>query len=303
VARVLAIIDRPPADPSWKGAAAWKMIHSLAESQHEVRVLTTLAPESVACEHPRLTVTRPVRSWKAAELPRLMQAIWAYQPDIIHTFSLQPSSLWPSLAVWPWLTGITKVLPTARRWSTLFDEEDLNPKDAAFGWHTSGYGMTVISPAVRERIRAHFSGPVETVPLDLDLPEAPIQLEAGPFVLIPAAVDRWQNPQPSLHQLAAFLTKNRELSAVIVGGWGALAASERKQGWKTLSAVMAQVRLTGPLSLNELLHHARKAERLWLEPLPGESWNALVARTISGTLREGPEGSAANFLSRLYSQS
>lgn len=319
MARILAIVDRRPDDPDWKGAAAWKMIHSLAESQHEVRVLTTEDPAVIHWAHPRLTVTRPSRSWSATELPKLMQAIWSFQPEVIHSFSLRTSSLWPALSVWPWLSGLTKVLPNTRRWSTLFDSTDLQPKDATFPWHVGGHGLTVPSRAVRETLRRSFLGTIETLPLDLDVVEPMITSPSTgtiepPFALIPAPVNRWRNPWEDLRRLAEFLRQNPELKVLIVGGWGEFSPSRRKKGWLILSGVMSQVRMTDPLSLAQLLPYARTADRLWLEPLDVSSWTATVAfelarsldkevHALSGAPPPRTEGSAANFLSRLYTQS
>ena len=46
------------------------MIRALAESQHQVLVLTTLDPATIDVAHPRLTIARPAPSWRADNLPR-----------------------------------------------------------------------------------------------------------------------------------------------------------------------------------------------------------------------------------------
>ncbi len=65
MARVLVFTDRTPDDDDWKGAFAWGLIRALAESQHQVLVLTTAEPELIGVSHPRLTVGRPAPNWGA----------------------------------------------------------------------------------------------------------------------------------------------------------------------------------------------------------------------------------------------
>lgn len=282
MARILALTDRAPDDPEWKGAFAWKTIHSLAESQHEVRVVTPLSLESIAWAHPRLTVTQPVTSWMAIEIANLTRAVMTFQPEIIHTFVLKPNTLWPVLTVWPWLSGIGRVLPRAQRWSLFLDDDDERSKDAAMIWH-------------RESRR------VDNLPVDLEFPREPrTVLPYGEFTLVPAPVDEWESPREGLRRLAADLSRSPGMKAVIVGGWGKLPVSERRVGWGLLSRQLNQVHMTEPLSLDEFLNHAEQARTLWTEPLKRGSWRLKVSEAFTG---HTTGTSAANFLSRLYMQS
>lgn len=306
MAKILAIVDRAPDDLDWKGAAAWKTILSLCESQHEVRVLTPLDPETIEWSHPRLTITRPVKSWAATELPKFIQAVFLFNPDVIHTFALKPKARFAALSLWPWATGLGKLLPRTKRWSTLFDAEDLSRDDASYAWHAQGHGITVASLGARDRLREIFSGRIEALPLDLDIPHSQDLIDwrpTGPFALVPAAVADWAEPTRGLEKLRAMLLARRDLQAVIVGGWGSLGATEKRQGWVTLSPVMAQVRMVERLNLGQVMAHAKRAEFIWLDALAPDSWPALVGRRLQPD-EDAPEASAsANFLSRLYAQS
>ena len=309
MSRVLVFTDRDSEDRGWKGALIWQIILSLAESQHEVLVATPLESGRTAVTHPRLTVTRPVTSWRADQIVPLTRLLFTYQPQVIQTFALKTSRLWPALSVWPYLQGLCRTMPHVQRISTLFDEDDAITTDASFRWHQSANAVTVFSEHQRARCEHRFGRQVLVVPMEI----TPITKPPSPLrgVVVPAPVSEWHDPEGGLMRLARLCTEEQSYDVHILGGWGDWTARERKQGWLRLQKVAERVHFHPDFSLSEFATIAQTAERLWLEPLHQSSWRYLLATTL-GTQYERKmtlpgawvpsvsAGSTANSLSRIY---
>src|SRR4051812_19155891 len=121
----MVLTDRAPDDPDWKGALAWRIILSLAESHHEVLTVVPMDLERVTYTHPRLEVIRPVTSWSARHLPNLMRTLLLFKPQVIHTFALQPSRRWGPATVWPYFHAACSLIPEIKRVSTFFEESEM----------------------------------------------------------------------------------------------------------------------------------------------------------------------------------
>jgi hypothetical protein len=269
-------------------------------------VFTTEDPEKISVVHPRLTVARPAPSWGVERLPRFAQALIQFRPEVIHTFALKPTRLWPKLTLWPYLEALCQVLPGVRRVSTFFDAEDFTALD----WHRAADRWTVFSTAASEIARAHFAGPIEHVPVDevLATESSAHEGERG-FLFVPAPVSEWPEPEVQLLRLAETLHRNPEMKAWINGGWGDWGTSQRRQGWQRLSSVRERVRLIEAQSLSGLVERTRACSALWMESMRPESWRALLTSRLAqqfGRELIGGEapvlraGSTANSLSRLY---
>jgi len=309
MARVLVLTDRHPLDSDWKGAVAWNLIRSLAESQHQVLVLTTLDPETIDVTHPRLTIARPAQSWSAAALPKFLQGILLFQPEVVHTFAVKPSRLWQSLTLWPYLNKALMVLPALKRFSTLFESADLPEEDPSLSWHRGSHRNVVFSPEQKAALQRQLSRSIEVSPLEIEaLAGEPGEKTGPPYVLVPAPVGEWNNPSRDLLVLAKFLEERPELHAHVVGGWGDWPASSRRAAWSKMMPVADRLHMLEPMTLNQLMTHSRLCRALWCEPLVRDSWRELVAAQIAASLdipAHGSrpalnQGSTANFLSRLF---
>lgn len=309
MSRVLVFTDRDSEDSGWKGALIWQTILGLAESQHEVMVASPLESDRAGFTHPRLTVTRPVTSWRADQIVPLTRLLFTYQPQVIQTFALKTSAFWPALSVWPYLQGLCRTMPHLQRISTLFDEDDAATADATFRWHQSAHTVTVFSEHQRARCEQRFGRQAIVVPMEI----TPLIAQSSPLsgVIVPAPVSEWHDPQGGLLRLARFCGEDQSLNVHILGGWGDWTARQRKQGWICLQKVAERVRFHPDFSFNEFATIAQTAERLWLEPLRQDSWRYLLATTLGAkygrkmTLPGGwtpsvNAGSTANSLARIY---
>lgn len=310
MARVLVLTDRLPDDHDWKGAFTWKLILSLAESQHQVLVLTTADTEAIGITHPRLSIGRPAPSWTAQHLPKFLQGILMFRPEVVQTFALKPSKLWPAMTIWPYLNSALRVLPGVKRFSGYFEESDLSEKDPALIWHRGSHAGATFTPSLQRTLSDRFQLRSDVLPLDLELPR---QREAGDrtgAILVPAPVGEWSNPDHGLDELARFLRENPESKARIVGGWGELPLLSRREGWGHLLDVADRVKLLEPMALSEFIKEVQAASQVWMKPLGVQSWRHIVASLVAeglGRKTIGPriilnQGSTANSLSRLFSQ-
>lgn len=308
MARLAVFTDRLPDDPSWKGAYTWEIIRTLCESQHEVAVFTTENPDLITLTHSRLTVGRPAPAFTADKLPKWAQAVLAYRPEVIHTFALRKTAVWPSLTIWPYLDAVCKVLPNLKRISTMFDREDFTVAPA---WHMGADSWTVFSGELESEARRLFQGRVDVVPLDeAGLPDTPEGFEERGFLFVPAPVSEWRDRGHGLAQLADFLVRNPDVYAHINGGWGDLSLSERRRGWSALMNVAKRVKLIEPQPLDRFLGRLRAASHVWIESLPADSWRYILTVQAARSLGKEligfvnsptlPAGSTANSFSRLY---
>ncbi len=304
--RVLVFTDRAPEDGSWKGALIWQIILSLAESQHEVLVASPL--EGLTLTHPRLTLTRPVNSWRADQILPLSRLLLSWQPQVIQTFALAPSRLWPSLTVWPYLMGMLKALPHIQRVSTLFDEDDIEAGSASFLWHRSAQAVTVFSERQRTRAEVRLGRKVSLVPLETP-PVAAAHLNSG--VVVPAPVSEWANPDLGLQRLARFCAEDLSRQVHVLGGWGDWTAARRKRGWITIQEAAERIHFHPNFDYHSFSGCIRSSEALWLEPLRPDSWRFLLATHLGAEhgrkmILPGvwaptvTPGSTANSLSRIY---
>lgn len=312
MARLAVFTDRLPDDKTWKGAFIWRLILSLAESHHQVMVLTTQEPEAIPLTHSRLTVVRPADKWRADQLPKFGQALSRFRPEIIHTFALNPQKIWSPLVMWPYLHGIMRAFPRVLRVSTIFDASDIVPKDPSWVWHGEADVVTVFSPLFEALVQPFVKGKVQIAPLEFEIPGV-IEFETEPkarerFWLIPAPVSDWISPERDLRTLATELARDPDLSLKIIGGWGDWSSAERRSGWQILAAVSGQVEMLEPMHLPAFLNLAARAEALYMLCAREDSWRHQISRAAGQVLNRncmgavpGPlEGSTANFISRLY---
>lgn len=308
MARLAVLTDRSPDDPDWKGAYAWEIIRALAESQHEVAVFTTIAPETIGITHPRLTVARPAPSWALSGVTGWAAALLNFRPEIIHSFALTRAPIWPALTVWPYLEAIVRVLPGVMRVSTCFEAEDF----AAVPWRSDRWTVFDSGTAPEGK-----SSRVDVLPLEI----WPAWSEAGVSAteengigpadtLVPAPVSEWNEPERQFALLTDHLIRHPGATVHINGGWGSLPLSDRRRAWRSLAAVAARIRLLEPMPLGRFVDGVRSAERLWLDELRPGSWRFLLSAHLARAFNKeliGParapgseSGSAANSLSRLY---
>lgn len=312
MARVLILTDRHPLDPDWKGAVAWKLILSLSESQHQVLVLTTQDPETISITHPRLTIARPAKTWDARQLPKFLQGILLFRPEVIHTFALKPTRLWKSLSLWPYLHAACRVLPGVQRFSTVFEAGDLPEDDPSWPWHIGSHRTVVFSNEDKRALEGQLTRGTEVSPLEIEaLAEFDEPDDSTPYILIPAPVDEWGHPQRDLLILAKYLQENPGVHARVAGGWGDWPTSSRRIAWSKIMDVADRLHMLEPLDFQTLLRTARAARVIWCEPLVKDSWRGLLAAQVAQALNVPltggrpalAHGSTANFLSRLFAGS
>lgn len=312
MARVAVLTDRLPNDPSWKGAYTWEIIRGLVESQHEVAVFTTADPDRIPLVHPRLTVARPASTFTAEKMPRWSRALLSHQPQVVHTFALQPSTLWPALTIWPYMDALCKIVPGLKRVTTMFESSDFSDRAAVHPWYVGSDAWTVFSPDQEISARDVFPGRIDLAPLE-DLIDGAREghFEEIGYTFVPAPVSEWSNAVHGLWRLADDVHRRPETTVYINGGWGDLGLQARRRGWNILREIADRVRLIEEQPLPRFIDRARAASRLWVESLDPRSWRHImsvrIARHLNKEMVGGPvapalaSGSTANFLSRVYS--
>lgn len=309
MARLLILTDRDGDDADWKGTLVWRIIKSLAEAQHEVVVACTVDFDDPPVSHPRLSVIRPVNSWRIDQLPKLMKAILTFQPQVIQTFAIQDRGLWPKLSLWPYFSAVCAVMPGLKRVSTIFDNEDVG--SMLENWNKQASTVAMFSQTFAQEMSGTLGRLADVLPLDL-----PLEIAGGAPALdvavIPSSVSDWEFPEQNLIHVRDLLHRYPQTTVKIIGGWGIWSASQKREGWKILESVAARVQMREPMAFDPFLREIEDAREFWLEPVRRNSWRFLLCTQIARQLGkkvlmgtplkyEMPLGSTANSLSRIYS--
>jgi hypothetical protein len=308
VAKLLVLTDRNPNDYEWKGAFAWDLIRSLAESQHQVLVLTTEDLDEINVTHPRLTVARPAKSWGLQYLPKFLQAILLYQPEVICTLSPRSGIQLKGLTIWPYLDAALNVLPKIKRYSALFESDDTIQNPSVLAWHKGAKSCVVFTSGHRQDLRQEIEGEILVSPFEIQLPLQDIEPSEHPYLLVPAPVSEWSERGKHLQALRDHLIHNPGLHARINGGWGDLPAAEKRSAWQSLMPVADRLHLLEPLTWPQVVAQAQGAAGFWLDGIPADSWRDVISRFAASQLGKSlpenrpalPAGSTVNFLSRLF---
>lgn len=307
MAKLLVLTDRAPRDTDWKGALTWQIILSLAEAHHEVLVATPVNLDEIGVTHPRLQVTRPVRSWGAEQLPKLAKLVLTYQPQVIHTFALRAATRPAALTLWPYLHALCDTV-RVRRYTTLFELEDATESM----WLEGSHVLTVFGEAQKSELRKSLRGKTEILPLEIRSHRVwNSEPQEHDCYLIPAPVSEWSQPEKGLAHLAEFLRARPQAHIRIVGGFGDWPLSRRRHAWMQLESVAGRIALTEPLTLDQFIDELEKSHTLWLQSLRKESWKFLLSWQLARQLGKEiflstpvefavQSGSTANSLSRLY---
>lgn len=103
MARVLLVTPSLPPSPEPESLLGWRIANTLAESQHDVKVLTGQHGfEAFPEYHQRVEVLQIFRRWSLLELPRLFPLWLQWRPEVLHLLPPpRPKSLWYSLPMIP----------------------------------------------------------------------------------------------------------------------------------------------------------------------------------------------------------
>lgn len=308
MAKVLVLTDRTPLDHEWKGAFGWDLIRSLAESQHQVLVLTTEDLDQIHVSHPRLTVARPAKSWGLQYLPKFIQAVFMFQPEVIFTLSPKAGKNFSGLTIWPYLDAAISVMPKIQRYYALLESDDVRSNPSALAWTRGSKSCVVFSGVHRQSLREVHNGEILVSPFEMHIPEGEREHFDYSFVVVPAPVSEWSERGRYLQSLRDYLNSNPSLHAHVIGGWGDLPAQEKRSAWQALMPVADRLHLLEPLTWPQMVSQARSSQGFWLDGIAPDSFRDIVSRFASLQLGKSlpahrpalPSGSTANFLSRLF---
>ncbi|MCB0385855.1 MAG: hypothetical protein KDD43_10725, partial [Bdellovibrionales bacterium] len=113
MARVLLVTPNLPPSPEPESLLAWRLANTLAESQHQVKILTGPHHYAEFPEfHSRVEVLQIFKRWSLLELPRIFPLWLQWRPEVLHLLPPpRPKPLWYSLPMTP---GAFPMLPRPR---------------------------------------------------------------------------------------------------------------------------------------------------------------------------------------------
>jgi len=131
MSKICFLTDRLPTDPDPFSTLIWNQFLVLAESHHDVLVVSHLPPpEGERWQHPRLQVIQPFTSWSIRFLPRFIRLLVGHKPDVLHW--IEPSH--PKLHHMQWITPALAAL----RKRPLLAMSLWNPRAWERSWVVSG---------------------------------------------------------------------------------------------------------------------------------------------------------------------
>lgn len=85
MSKICFLTDRLPTDSDPFSFLIWNQFLALAESQHDVLIVTNAPVRGVEhWTHPRLQIIEPFGSWSIRYLPRFVQLLAHHKPDVLH---------------------------------------------------------------------------------------------------------------------------------------------------------------------------------------------------------------------------
>ena len=131
MSKICFLTDRLPTDPDPFSTLIWNQFLVLAESHHDVLVVSHLPPpEQERWQHPRLQVIQPFTSWSIRFLPRFVRLLVGHKPDVLHW--IEPAQ--PKLHHMQWITPALAAL----RKRPLLAMSLWNPRSWEKSWVVSG---------------------------------------------------------------------------------------------------------------------------------------------------------------------
>ncbi len=297
MARIAFFVESLPPAGALTAQMGWDLIRSLADQQHEIKVLSTFRegaqlPES----HPRIEILRPFRSWRFSELVRLMPMLFEFRPEILHLIQPHQTRPAPLLHALDFIPGLAPLLGNPHTVVSYFDFEDVNLRRASV-LLSAVDALTVANTKQLQFIQEQFRW---TTPPPIDIvaagsgqsngstARAPTgQEESGlhlafqdllarfpGVVVVPGPLDQHEDLGFTCDLIATCLKLFTECSVVISGGWGSLAKISKARIEERIlePSFGRRVLMTGPSSPDLMGTFFKHATCVLLAPLRDSSF-------------------------------
>jgi hypothetical protein len=316
MSKICFLTDRLPTDNDPFSALIWNQFRILAESQHDVLVISSgPAPKDLVWQHPRLQIVEPFPNWSLRYLPRFIKLLAYHKPDVLHWIEPRTTKLgllqWiaPALATLKKRPLLAISLWDPARWEKgVFNSGTLPAMDILFVTH----------PLHRERIWSRWPqlmSRVQVAPL-LFHQQSPshhwITKWADDFAFVPGQLSDALSLEDLLEGLRATLSKHPQRKAVIP-------MSGRRERFLFLEALRS-LELDGRVAVLESLDWATwqelylRASEIRADLLKSNSpylslalqWGRIQGKHLKLTPKQGlllheiQFQDASNFLARAY---
>ncbi len=277
--RIAFLFDNSTARAGALDLITYSWIQGLAESQHEIKVITNAG--HVPPDHlisPRITWAEAMKTWSWFEVPRLLNSILPFAPQIIHAVLCRPlriGQLWS-------MGGVV-----------------LNFRLPLIVSAGDGIGKLPQWPHVAKWLNPG-SDTMELPPLNLKPRTTHPRIEKN-SVFVPGPLRAHRDWRRSLRGIFATAKQNPDWKWNLGWDWSEIALSERLE-WRRMAEEFAanQLQTLGSLSLQEQIEAASTAAQVRLEMLDPKSWTfGVLARSLQSDPAEHLD-SAINALTRTY---
>jgi hypothetical protein len=307
MAKIIFFTENLPSENDPISGFSYELMRSLAESQHEVRVLTTYRqddplPPTVA----HLEILRPFKKWSWLEVPAVMPILMQFAPDILHFIQPHGKALegWTNA-----MTALPATAPFIGRPSVVTSFFDVRAQtlaahkplllssDAVTTTNASQLArlrefleksghepLTEVIPAPSLSLETSFSESSEAIVDEVLSPAIEAFFSSrSKAVFIPGDVDQLENPPAVFRLLRDFLLRFPDAGAMVGGGWGKLKSLTRHEYMAEFEEADIGGRLlfTGPLSAGAERQCLARASAVFLAGFPPDSL------AITRLLREG----------------
>ena len=299
MARIAFFTEKlPPDETDPIVGFSYDLICSLADQQHEVRVLSTYREEDpLPPPRPRVDILRPFRKWNWLEVPRVIPALLEFRPEILHVIQPRAESLQGFTNAMTAVPGLVPLLGKPALITSFYDlrEESLKSYRPLL---LASDAVTVMSLPQRDLLARFYEtnrarrnpaltvlpAPVVTHRSD-DETTGEIVVYDGPpesmrdlvtdkkLVFVPGDIGDHRAPESVFELLARLLSRYPEAVVVFGGGWGKLPALRRHSLMRTFEkrGLGARVLVSGPLSASVERWCLDSARVVFTASLPTES--------------------------------
>lgn len=268
--RIAFLFDNSPGHPETLDLVAHAWINGLAESQHEIKVITQQNCLPPAGLSGRVSWAQAMRTWSWLEFPRLVQTLMPFSPQLIHGILCRPLR---STQVWSMAAAL-------KAWRIPFV---VSAGDGVLGPERWPYVSAELTPSQVALTLPPISPTPVSFPQPID-------------IFVPGPLKVHQDWRRSVRQILAEAPRQSSQTWWLGWDWSEIPLPERLS-WRQEIAQLEpqQMRSLGALTPQEQLAWARSARIVRLDMLAQKTW-------MSQFLRQNREPADKNLLDASINQ-
>lgn len=283
MARIAFFTETLPPNSDLIARFSFDLIRSLADQEHEILVFSTYRPEAeLPKSHPRIEILRPFRKWSWLEIPKIIQPLLQFRPEVLHFIQPRAEALEGFTNAMNAIAGLAPVIGKPSFVSSFYDVQPQSLKEHSLLLKASD-AVTVSNQPQADLIiqtleSLHHASkkprwnqpqvrilPVPGVVATLhESKNASAQASETAtletffsqnqnVVVVPGDIGNHHDPESLFEILAELLAAQHHTAILFAGGWGRISPLRRRRLMNAFEkrALGSRVLISGPLNENQ----------------------------------------------------